>query len=127
MYTEKTVPTEGEARKTLKWHDQIDPCGDYHCQVLHSYWAGCALSSHYDGEREIAGEIPLIMREFHAAGWPLDDLLTIQSKRVVSLVSSLVKGNVHEDYHNPHDAVREIHGHFEVLQKLAGKDGADRR
>jgi hypothetical protein len=96
-------------------------CEKPSCMRLFHYWLDAPLSCFYDGEEELAREIPLLIEIFVKEGWPLNKLLEIQQQRLMTLVNSLVKGEKPSGYHPPEDVVNEIKENIQVLQELLSK------
>jgi len=59
----------------------IGGCDNLVCRKLRYYWANVPLSCFYDGEKEVAGQIPFLIKAFHEQGWSLDKLLKIQKEQ----------------------------------------------
>ncbi len=75
-----------------KFHDpHYEACEENPCRALQYYWQHAPLSSHYDGERETAGEIPFLIKVFIDNGWPIDKLLEIQRQRLEMFISAFVE------------------------------------
>ena len=103
-------------------HVNYGACEQTPCRRLANYWAGAPLCSQYDGDREVAYEIPWIIRIFREQNWPLDNLLKIQRQRVGILLENFAKGEIPEDdrpsYHKLEHLALEIRNNVEILQDV---------
>ena len=102
-------------RQDPSWNQEV--CGEGGCNDLRTYWSRVGLSSHYDGEREIAKQIPFLIRIFIKNKWSVTKLLTIQRERVVLLLDCLKNGDIFQSgYPRIEDVIYEVKEHLEVLQ-----------
>lgn len=91
-------------------------CANRACAPICTLWAHAPLCSHYDGEKELARQIPLTVELFVEAGWPLAKLLAIQRERITTLLAAISKGGTSE--HERAEGVTEVEAHLESLQNL---------
>ena len=117
----RKVPTTEKEREivVMAVHDNIDNCKKKPCTALMSYWRGVPLSLFYDGEKEIAKQIPFTIELFKENELSLENILAIQKKRVGNMLVSLAKGEERFDhYHQRSHSTYELMKHIEVLQNL---------
>lgn len=98
-------------------------CSASSCSALRRFWQSVPLSCSYDGEDAVAREIPLYLRIFRAAGWPLGELLKVQQERLEKLALALDKASLSQDalpsefgYRGPVDATTELMDNLKALQ-----------
>lgn len=97
-------------------------CRESPCTQLRLYWARAPLCSHYDGEEEMAAEIPFIIGIFLEENWPLERLLEIQQQRIKTLLSSLATNSIPPEcqgsYCSVDDLKHEIIVNMQALQTM---------
>ena len=106
-----------------KWGDTYESdygrCEQNACSAMWYYWKQAPLSAFYDGEKEIAGQMPFLIELFIRQGWSIQKLLALQKKRIEYLLAGLSgKGDI-SPYHGKEHAVRGITENMALLQKLA--------
>lgn len=100
------------------YNDMYESCPERSCSRLAYYWRSAGLSSHYDGERHVIGEIPFLISIFREEGWSLKNLLAIQKERVLYLLSEIRKVPKNLG-HRADDMAEEIEANVKTLQALA--------
>ena len=79
-------------------------------------------SSAGDGPGGVIHLFPFLIRNFLKEGWPLNELLAIQKKRISEVIRDMEDGNVTVSsghYHSIDELAAEILEHVSTLQKLA--------
>lgn len=83
-------------------------CKEEACSRLRRHWSEAPISLFYDGDKEGAGELPLIISLFAEEQWPLEELLEIQKTHLHNLLENL------PDTHRT-----SVEANIAALQKLA--------
>lgn len=103
-------------------YDNFTACQERPCQALRVYWLRVPMSSGAgDGPEGPINLIPFLIEVFLREGWPLDELLAIQKKRMEEVLESLREEDPsigHGHYHFMHELVAEVQANIEALQKL---------
>ena len=104
-------------------YDTTTSCGEHPCRALHSYWARVPMSSSAgDGPEGVIHLFPFLIETFIKKGWPLDELLTVQKKRISAVLENIQSGKVTVSsghYHSVDELMWEMREHVATLQKLA--------
>lgn len=104
-------------------YDTFTGCQERPCQELHNYWARVPMSSSAgDGPGGVIHLFPFLIRNFLKEGWPLNELLAIQKKRISEVIRDMEDGKVTVSsghYHSIDELAAEILEHVSTLQKLA--------
>ena len=86
-------------------------CHERPCLSLHSYWSGVSMSSHSDGPGGPIHLFPCLFDIFLTEGWPLDELFSIQRRRVAELSEDIKSGKIRPSTSG---------GHYNSIRNLCG-------
>lgn len=110
------------------YHFQIESCKEKPCFGLRYFWINTPLSSAYNGEKEVAEEIPFLIKVFRETGWPLENILNIQSRRIEEVLEKLTQERKRSSFEREMGfevvndrgtyALHEVNANLDILQQI---------